>query len=40
MTPSLGIVELNVTVNNIKVLSVAKKSFYGAIISPATIKRM
>jgi len=32
-------VELHVTVNNIKTLSVAQKYFYNEFMSPATIQR-
>jgi hypothetical protein len=36
---SVCVVELHVTVNNITVLSVAPKCFYGEFMSPAMIKR-
>lgn len=32
------VIELHVTVNNVKVLSVAQKLFYDEFMSPATIK--
>jgi hypothetical protein len=38
LTCSLCIVELHVTVKNIKILSVAEKYSYGEFMSPATIK--
>jgi hypothetical protein len=34
----LCIVEVHVTVNNITILGVAQKSFYGEFMLPATIK--
>jgi hypothetical protein len=36
---SVCVVELHVTVNNIKTSSVAQKRFYGDFMSQATIKR-
>ena len=36
---SVHIVELHVTVNNVKIFSVAQKLFYSEFISRATIKR-
>jgi hypothetical protein len=37
--PSVCIVELNVTVSYIKILTVAQQCFYGEFTSSATIKR-
>jgi len=37
---SLCIVELYVTVNNIKIINVLQKYFYGEFISPETIKNL